>query len=77
MSLAGLQTSWGLVGTHLVSLGCVLLAFALTIVGINVRKPKMVVFVRRFSLADTSRRGAETYLGAVNGIGRQRAQWRA
>ena len=47
MSLAGLQTSWGLVATHLVSLGCVLLAFTLTIVGVDVRKPKTAVFVSR------------------------------
>ena len=36
MSLAGLQTSWGLVVTHLVSLGCILLAFVLTIIGVDV-----------------------------------------
>jgi len=47
MALAGLQTSWGPVVTHLVSLGCVLLAFTLTIVGVDVRKPKTAVFVSR------------------------------
>jgi len=47
MVLAGLQTSWGLVVTHLVSLGCILLAFGLTIIGIDVRTPKTVVFVGR------------------------------
>ena len=47
MALAGLQTSWGPVVTHLVSLGCVLLAFGLMIVGIDVQKPKTVVFVSR------------------------------
>jgi len=47
MALAGLQTSWGPVVTHLVSLGCVLLAFVLTIVGVDVRKPKTAVFVSR------------------------------
>ena len=47
MVLARLQKSWGLVVTHLVSLGCILLAFALTIVGVDVRKPKTAVFVSR------------------------------
>jgi len=47
MVLAGLQTSWGLVVTHLVSLGCVLLAFMLTIVSVDIQKPKTVVFVSR------------------------------
>jgi hypothetical protein len=71
MALAGLQGSWGLVITHLVSLGCVLLAFALTIVVVGVRKPKTAVFVSRHE-----QEGVGTYLGAVNGIGRRRAQWR-
>jgi len=45
MALAGLQRSWGPVVTHLVSLGCILLTFALTIVGVDIRKPKAAVFV--------------------------------
>ena len=47
MALAGLQTSWGPVVTHLVSLGCVLLTFVLTIISVDVRKPKTAVFVSR------------------------------
>ena len=70
MALAGLQRSWGPVVTHLVSLGCILLAFALTIVSVDVRKPKTAVFVSRHK-----QEGVGTYLGAVNGVGRRRAQW--
>ena len=70
MALAGLQTSWGLVVTHLVSLGCVLLAFALTMLASMFENLKQL-----FLLADMSRRGVGTYLGAVNGIGQRCAQW--
>ena len=45
--LARLQKSWGLVVTHLVSLGCILLAFALMIIGVDLQKPKTAVFVSR------------------------------
>jgi len=71
MVLAGLQTSWGLVVTHLVSLGCVLLAFMLTIVSVDIRKPKTVVFVSRHK-----QEGGGNLHRGVNGIGWQHAQWR-